>query len=109
MNQQASLYYFKEMKNENGIKTNKYIDLVMRTYSHKNLLTLYYIILFMDDGSSFNLDDETLTSIFDGHSVFSIFEANDIFYQQILDQINERKFSEQKDIFDNKVCNAFIR
>ena len=63
----------------------------------------------MDDGSNFNLDDETLTSVFDGHSVFSIFEANDIFYQQIVDQINERKFPEQKDIFDNKVCNAFIR
>ena len=50
-----------------------------------------------------------MTGVYEGHSVFSIFEDKLKFHQEIVENLNNRKFQQEKDVYDNYVDNALLR
>ena len=56
---------------------SEYINLVQRTYSLKDMCSLERISNCMKNSFKFNFGDDTLTSVIEGHSIFSIFEGDE--------------------------------
>ena len=55
------------------------------------------------------IDDETLTSSYLGHTVFSLFENNKKVYQLISESISSRQFAEEQDDEGNSIQHRMLR
>ena len=70
-NKQVTLH-FNQLLLPNG--KSECLNVIEKNYSLKNIAALKQIAFNLSNGSKFNIDDETLTSVYEGHSVFSLFE-----------------------------------
>ena len=55
------------------------------------------------------IDDETLTSSYLGHTVFSLFDNNKKVYQLISESISNRQFTEEQDDEGNNIQHRMLR
>ena len=50
-----------------------------------------------------------MTRVYEGHSIFSIFENDEKFHQQIIEQLNSRKFPKEINSQGDLVENSLLR
>ena len=55
------------------------------------------------------IDMQTIVSTFEGHTIFSIFQEHIAVYEQILEQMQEHEFLNEKDFNGNVVENSYLR
>ena len=63
-----------------------------RTYSLVELLSLVHIRHQLKQEEKFYIEDQTMVSTYQGHTVFSIFQFCPQVYDQILQQLKHRNF-----------------
>ena len=80
-----------------------------RTYSFLDLLNLVHIQNLLKRDEKFYIGDKTMLSVYEGHTIFSIFQFNPQVYEQIHKQIRSRTFEESIDAFKNPTENVFLR
>ena len=57
----------------------------------------------------FSFNDETILGTYEGHTIFSIFINRMEAYEKILEQLSEREFEDEINIFQKQVQNSFLR
>ena len=96
-NEQVSLYFQetrmkskitlmgKEKKNESLVHTKMYtkgyLGSISRTYNYLNLLDLTNILDALTKEEDFFIDEDTILSVYEGHTIFSIFLHRMLVYE----------------------------
>ena len=75
----------------------------------KSALLLKQIALNLKEGKEFTVDNDTLISIYEGHTLFSIFSIERKLYQYIAEQLKTSKFEDEIDSAGNVIQNNFLR
>ena len=87
-NEQVSLYFAQETEkkdvstgsNQDDIKQKRYANIYFgnmhRTHSYLDLLGLHQIKIALMNGQEFFVPDQTILSVYAGHTIFSIFLYN---------------------------------
>ena len=112
--------YFKERKilkkvvagTDSFIKKNyvkEYEGTFYRTHSFLELLNLLHTRNQLKRNEKIFIADETLLSIYEGHSFFSIFMFNAEVFDQIIRQLSWRKFEESLDSRNDTTEAIFLR
>ena len=91
----------------------EYEGVLHRTYSFIDLLNLVQIQNIVRRGQEFStipdIPDQTILSVYDGKTIFSIFKDSEKVFDQLYDQIKSRTFDDSFDAFKKPTENVFLR
>ena len=120
-NQDVSMYYMrrKEQKqvklvpDEDGIIQKSVVKQFegnfYRTYSFLDLLNLVHVRNLLRRREQFFIHDETMLSVYEGHTFFSIFENNPEVFEQVYEQLSSRTFEDSVDFNKQTTESLFLR
>ena len=74
-----------------------YMGSISRTYSFLNLLDLGHIKSSLEKEQDFFIDRKTILSVYEGHTIFSIFLHRISVYEQIYNQLREDELEDEED------------
>ena len=91
----------------------EYEGVLHKTYSFIDLLNLVHIQNIVRRGLEFStipdIPDQTILSVYDGKTIFSIFKDSEKVFDQLYDQIKSRTFDDSFDAFKKPTENVFLR
>ena len=81
-----------------------------RTYSFMDLLNLIHVRNLLRRGQELTtIPDQTILSVYDGHTIFSIFQMNAEVFEKIYQQIKTRNFEDSLDAYKRPTEDQFLR
>ena len=89
--------------------TIEYSGALNRTYTYLNLLDLEQVRLQLNKEDDFSIDEDTILSTYQGHTIFSIFLQRFEVYEQILSQLEEKKYEDELNILRKLSENTVLR
>ena len=121
-NQKVTMYYMRRKKatqvkfksDGEGLEVKKpyvreFEGNFYRSYSFMDLLNLVHVRNLLRRREEFFIPDETMLSVYEGHTFFSIFEYNPEVYDKVYEQLSQRSFEDSVDFNKNPTEAVFLR
>ena len=89
--------------------SKNYSGSLYRTHSYLDLLDLQFIRSALVKGDDFYINEDTILSTYEGHTIFSIFLEKAKVYDQIISQFKEGEFDDELNSVKKLCENSSLR